>query len=156
MRALILAYTLETHATRRLVETFARRGHDGTAVSPLDCVVEFSSGLSRVIHKGQMTDTMDAVRLRCLTYVDNGVPVPRSLVTSIAMHFLEKGAFCLNSPRAKLNAVNKRTTAQVLGRAGVPMPRTAPYGKPPSLRASSAVLAPPSFLSLSTAWEALV
>jgi ribosomal protein S6--L-glutamate ligase len=146
MRIVILAYTFETYATIRLVETLSRRGHEVTIVSPLDCSLEFSSGRSRLTTKGRPVDAADAVVLRCLTYVDNGLPVPRTLEAAVANHFLHGGAFCLNSPTAKRNAVNKLMAGQLLAHAGIPVPRTVLAWNPTELDTAIAMLGTPILL----------
>jgi len=133
MNLAILAYTLDTYATNRLIETCSRRGHRSTVLSPLECTLEFSPKSSLLRAKGRVAEPADAVLLRCLTYVDNGLPVPRILEATVASHFGNAGAYCLNSVDAKLRAVNKLTSGQLLANAGVAVPKTALAWSPSAL-----------------------
>jgi len=146
MDAVILAYTFETYATTRLVEVFSRRRHHATVISPLDCSLEFSSGHSCLTVKGRAVANPEAAILRCLTYVDNGLPVPRTLETVVAIHFLNKGAYCLNSPISKFHAVNKLIAGQSLASAGIPIPRTALAWNPSELECAISVFGTPIVL----------
>lgn len=125
MRILILAYTLETYATEQLSLRFRARGHDVHLASPLDCSAYFHSGGSLVYHRGRALPPMDAVLLRGLTYIDNGVPIPRTVETAVAHPFLNQGSLCFNSPTSKLLVTNKLACMQVLSTASIPIPRTA-------------------------------
>jgi ribosomal protein S6--L-glutamate ligase len=125
MRILILAYTLETYATERLSVHFRNRGHEVYLASPLDCSAFFYSGKSFVHSGSARLPSMDAVLLRGLTYVDNGVPIPRIVETAMAQPFINEGALCFNAPASKLLVTNKLACMQALSGAGISIPRTA-------------------------------
>ncbi len=124
MRVLILAYTLETYATERLTACFRGSGHEVFLASPLECSLEITKSGTAVLHRGVALPDMDAVILRGLTYIDQGIPVPRVLETAMAMPFLRGGSVCVNTPTAKLLATNKLGTIQELANRGLPVPAT--------------------------------
>lgn len=142
----ILAYTADTYATRRFLEVCSRRGHHAVVLSPLECSLDFSAEGSSLHAKGQYVDPAQAVLLRCLTYVDSGLPVPRVLETAVASHFSQAGAYCLNAPDAKLRAVNKLVAGQILASAGVGVPKTMLAWRPSELESAIASFGTPLIL----------
>lgn len=125
MKIVILAYTKATYATEQLVCTFQQRGHHVLVLSPLELTVAFHSGATSVVHDGTPIEGVDLVMLRCLTYVENGVPVPKGVEAAVARAFLQQGALAINTPDAKALASDKLRSGQTLAAAGVAVPRTA-------------------------------
>jgi ribosomal protein S6--L-glutamate ligase len=150
MRVVILAYTPGTYATRQLVAHGRARGHEVSVVSPLDCTVDVSG--ATVHHEGKPL-AADAVLLRGMTFMENGVLVPRELETSVAVALARAGAVCLPGPEAKRVTASKLASLERLATAGLPVPRTVVGWSAPGFEAVLEALGTPLvFKALDGTW----
>jgi ribosomal protein S6--L-glutamate ligase len=117
MKILVLSRRSRSYSTERLVQAARGRGHTCQAVDPEECSLVLEGGRPVIYYKS-----------RRLLNIALSVPRLGSQATEFSLSMLqaleELGVRCLNGPDSISNARDKFRSLRVLGRAGLPTPRT--------------------------------
>ncbi len=117
MNIFILSRSPNLYSTKRLLESFVRRGHNVRIVDYMRCYINISSGKPSLYFEGRRMNPADAVIARIGASVTTyGATIVRQLEIL--------GYYCVNKSSSIVNSRDKLKSIQILSKEGIPLPDT--------------------------------
>jgi ribosomal protein S6--L-glutamate ligase len=117
MRIAILSRNAKLYSTARLVEAAQLRGHEVRVIDHLKCALSVEHRKPRIIYKGEVLESFDAVIPRIGSSVT-------FYGTAVVRQFESMGVFTLNGSVAIVRSRDKLRSLQIFSRHNLGIPKT--------------------------------